>query len=168
MFGVRHFNCYIKGEHKKGNIMKRQLKYGIFIFLSLVGYYFIMKAFGLHDNMWLRGLNFGIVFFWLYQMNHSKKESTKYLEQFANNLIAAATGVLMFSLSIFIYLTWLNPEFMNVMEQSWMFSNILTPALISVAVFIEGIASSVVLSLIVMQIFKNKWSAYKTVKSHDR
>lgn len=147
--------------------MKRQLKYGIYIFLSLVGYYFVMKAFGLHENIWLRGLNFAIVFFWLYQYNHAKEKSTKYLEQFANNLIAAATGILMFSISIFVYLNWINPEFMNVLEQSWMFGNILTPAMISVAVFIEGIASAVILSLIVMQIFKNKWSAYKTVKSND-
>lgn len=145
--------------------MKRQLKYGILIFLSLVGYYMIMKAFNLHENLWLRGLNFAIVFFWLYQLTNNKDKSTGYLRQFGNNLIAAASGVAMFSISIFIYLTWINPEFLNVLSESWMFSQFLSPGMVSAAIFIEGFASSVILSLIVMQVFKSKGVIYHKVNS---
>ncbi|MDB0599943.1 hypothetical protein [Tenacibaculum maritimum] len=135
-------------------IIKNALK----IFLGLVLYFFSMKFFGLENVTELRFFNFLFV---LWGINSAIKQNIHFNNEdlYINNLfIGASTAILAVGLSILgliIYISLISPSFIEILEGSFLWSNNLSLPLLIFALSIEGIASSVVCSFILMQYYKN-------------
>ncbi|CAA0180712.1 conserved membrane hypothetical protein [Tenacibaculum maritimum] len=135
-------------------IIKNALK----IFLGLVLYFFSMKFFGLENATELRFFNFLFV---LWGINSAIKQNIHFNNEdiYINNLfIGASTAILAVGLSILgltIYISLISPSFIEILEGSFLWSNNLSLPLLIFALSIEGIASSVVCSFILMQYYKN-------------
>ncbi|MBL4905269.1 MAG: hypothetical protein JKZ00_04510 [Flavobacteriaceae bacterium] len=135
-------------------ILKNALK----IVLGIVLYFFAMKLLGLEKVFELRFLNFLFV---IYGINSSIKNNihkNKNTEYISNLLIGFSTSVLAVLITIaglIIYVSFIVPEFIAVLEDSFLWGNNLSLGLIVFALLIEGIASSVICSFIMMQYWKN-------------
>jgi len=127
-------------------------------YIGIVIYFFIMKFLGLDDRVEFRFLNF---LFILWGANSAIKKNILYNQNKAylpNMGIGFATSflaVIMAIVSLVIYITNIDPELLRVMENSLIWGNQLSLAKVIFAIAVEGAASSVICSFVIMQYWKN-------------
>ncbi len=130
----------------------------LLIFGGIVGFFFLMKILGLNNVSELRLLNFVFV---LWGINKAIKTNIKLNQEslyFSNFSIGIGTSVLAVGLTILgliIYVGFIDPELITVLGNSSFWGKNLNLSLIVFALAIEGIASSVICSFILMQYYKN-------------
>ncbi|RKF04637.1 hypothetical protein C8N26_1310 [Tenacibaculum lutimaris] len=130
----------------------------LLIFAGIAGYFLVMKIFGLEDVAELRFLNFAFV---LYGINRAiktniiKNHESVYFSNFLLGIGTSIVAVALTIVSLIIYVDFIDPSFMNVLEKSSFWGQKLSLPLVVFALAIEGIASSVICSFILMQYYKN-------------
>ncbi|MGM5469049.1 DUF4199 domain-containing protein [Flavobacteriaceae bacterium LMO-SS05] len=135
------------------------LKYGIFVTTALIAIFLILRLFGLHENPWLRLVN-GVamaagIFFAIKYYKLVVGAAFTYVDGFKTGLITGFIATVLFTGFMAIYMFHLDPDFTKMLLGEW-FNNYGEGAGILVfIIFIEGLASTVVLTLTFMQIFKN-------------
>ena len=135
-------------------IIKNSLK----IVLGIVVYFFLMKLLGLESVSQLRFLNFLFVVWGIntaIKNNILKNKDTFYI---SNLFIGVATSIMAVAIVLVCLITYVSviePEFISVLESSFLWGSNLSLPLIIFAITIEGIASSVICSFILMQYWKN-------------
>ncbi|MBA6151796.1 DUF4199 domain-containing protein [Gelidibacter maritimus] len=134
------------------------LKYGLFVAGSLIAYFLILKLFHLHDQPWLRlanglfmaaGIYFAIK---TYKFKHSAEFT--YVDGFKTGLLTGfiATGV--FIVFMAVYMFHLDTEFPDTILKSWFDNAERGGGILIIIILMEGLASTAVLTLTWMQIFK--------------
>ncbi|WGH75465.1 hypothetical protein P8625_15565 [Tenacibaculum tangerinum] len=130
----------------------------LLIFAGIVSFFLIMKIFELENISELRFLNFAFVLYGInraIKMNIVENHETSY---FINFLVGTGTSMIAVVLTIFsliIYVDFIDSSFMIVLEKSSFWGQNLSLPLVVFALAIEGIASSVICSFILMQYYKN-------------
>ncbi|MDY0781664.1 hypothetical protein [Tenacibaculum sp. IB213877] len=138
------------------------------IFTGIVIFFFVMKLLGLDNVSELRFLNFVFV---LWGVNNAIKSNIElnhdnlYLNNFSVGIATSVVGVGFTILGLLLYVGFLQPSFMQVLENSSFWGSKLTLPLVIFALAIEGIASSVMCSFVLMQYYKNYKAASNTVVS---
>lgn len=138
------------------------VRFGLVIALLLIGYFLLVKAFGWHENPWLRLLNGAIVGFGLYEVIRLRKleqgKSFEYFDGFKTGIYTGfiATGIFVLFMGIYMY--HLDPTFPSTILDEWMSGYFQGPGILLFILALEGFASSVVLSLTFMQRFKPSWN----------
>ena len=106
----------------------------------------------------LRLVNFLFVF-WGIKGAIKKNIFTTNLNEYLTNLyLGFATsflGVILVSISLTIYLFYIQPSFINTIEDLNMWGANLSPPLVAFAILVEGLASSIIVTFIIMQYWKN-------------
>jgi len=131
----------------------------LLIYLGIVCFFLLMKVFNLDQIVELRLLNFGIVFWGLntaIKLNIKSDTPSDYLSNFSLSIMTASTALIMVCVSLVIYLEFIDPSFMQVMEQTGIWGNNLSILMIVFGIAVEGFASSVISSFILMQFWKQK------------
>ncbi len=140
-------------------IERTAIRFGGLMALALVGFFFLMKAFGLEHNLELRALNIFILFsFVLASIDYYKKRRPKdfvYLKGMGLGLLTSVAGVLMFAVLVVLYITVIDPSFMELIRENEPFGDFLNPALVGFTILIEGIASGFLATYAIMQYYKN-------------
>lgn len=150
----------IMKDTKQNNLIERlALRYGVLMTLALVGFFLLMKAFGLEHNLELRALNIVILFsFVLMAIKHYKKkyrgQNLVYFKGFGLGVLTSAVGVVLFAVLVTLYVTVISPEFMEVIREREPFGDFLNPALIAFTITIEGITSGFLASYALMQYYR--------------
>ena len=135
-------------------IIKNALK----IVLGIVIYFFSMKLLSLESISELRFLNFLFVVWGVNSAikgNITKNKDTFYI---SNLFIGVATSIIavgIILIGLITYVSVIEPGFIIVLENSFLWGSNLSLPLIIFAIAIEGIASSVICSFILMQYWKN-------------
>jgi len=135
-------------------IIKNALK----IVLGIVIYFFAMKLFGLDTISELRFLNFLFVVWGInsaIKNNIQKNKDTFYISNLFIGVSTSVIAVGMIIIGLITYVSLIDPGFISVLEKSFLWGSNLTLPLIIFAIAIEGIASSVICSFILMQYWKN-------------
>ena len=135
-------------------IIKNALK----IVLGIILYFFVMKLFGLDSVSELRFLNFIFVVWGINSAIKSNIMNNKETYYISNLFIGIATSIIATAIIIFglvIYVSFIEPSFINVLENSFLWGNNLSLQLVLFAISVEGYASAVVCSFIIMQYWKN-------------
>jgi len=135
-------------------IIKNALK----IVLGIVLYFFAMKLFGLDTISELRFLNFIFVVWGInsaIKNNIQKNKDTFYISNLFIGVSTSVIAVGMIIIGLITYVSLIDPNFIIVLEKSFLWGSNLTLPLIIFAIAIEGIASSVICSFILMQYWKN-------------
>ncbi len=142
------------------------LRFGLVIALLLIGYFLLVKAFGWHENPWLRLVNGIIVGFGLYEVIRIRKlekgKDFEYFDGFKTGIYTGFVATIVFTFFMGIYMFHLNPTFPSVILDQWMSGYFQGPGILLFILALEGFASSVVLSLTFMQRFKPSWNAKKS------
>ena len=131
-----------------------EIKNGLLMLASFIGFFFVMKLLGLYENMWLRVFNFAIHGAFVYMTVKKYFEEhggQNYLPTFASGFRASFIGVIGFTLFQMVYLSQIDPEFMTYIQNNAIMGNYLTPVTTSIFIFIEGISAGILASYISMR-----------------
>ncbi len=139
--------------------MKRTLPYAVYTGIALIVYFFLMKLIGLETNFYLRIFNFfimtGGIYFLFRNAIVRSDESIGYIDGLRMGMQFTIVSVLIFIVFLGLYLKFIDRNFLQVMEESglWSFDKVsITQA--SVGVFVEGMASGLIITFVLMQYFK--------------
>jgi hypothetical protein len=135
-------------------IEKTAEKYGLLTAIGLIALFFIMKILGVVHIIELRVLNFfvlaaGVVMALRY-FSSIKPDSFTYFKGLGLGVLTGIVASIIFGLFIFVYTNFIDPAFMQAMIENEPFGQYLNPYIAAVAVAVEGIASGLILSFIVM------------------
>ncbi|MEP2774219.1 MAG: DUF4199 domain-containing protein [Fulvivirga sp.] len=142
---------------KFNTIEKIGLKWGILSAFALAGYFVGMVIFDLIHILELRLLNAGIMFFAVYKATKEAKytfEDFTYLKGLGTGLATATIGSSIFAIFGFIYLSVINPEFIEFIRDNELFGSYINKYGASLQIFIEGTFSGCLLSYASMQRLK--------------
>ncbi|MTI21324.1 DUF4199 domain-containing protein [Fulvivirga sp. RKSG066] len=142
---------------KTNTIESIGLKWGAITFVLLSIYFSVMKAFGLVHMIELRILNAGIMFFGVYMATKEAKvklEQFTYLKGIGLGLFTAAVASSMFAAFGLIYLTVINPAFIESIRANELFGRYINVFGATLQIFIEGTFSGCLISYAVMQRLK--------------
>lgn len=134
------------------------LKYGLFITAFLIAYFLILRLFNLHTEIWFRLANglfmaAGIFFAIKYYKNKYTADFT-YVDGFKTGLLTGFIATGCFTLFMAIYMFHLDKEFAHNIVKQWFNSGDQGGAILILIIIMEGLASTAVLTLTFMQIFK--------------
>lgn len=133
-------------------------KNALLIYGLIVVYFLIMKLFGLDNVSELRFLNFLFVFWGVNRAIKTNIELNKehsYFSNFYAGFGASVIGVGLTIVGLIIYVGFIDPNFITVLENSSFWGKELSLQMVVFALAIEGIASSVMCSFIIMQYYKS-------------
>ncbi|MGJ8591599.1 MAG: DUF4199 domain-containing protein [Aquaticitalea sp.] len=134
------------------------IKYGLFTTAGLIAYFLLLKLFGLHENPWLRLFNGAIVaagiFFAIKYYKLKSGQAFTYVDGFKTGLLTGfiATGI--FVVFMAIYMFHLDQAFTQTILEEWFDDTDQGAGILIIILIIEGLASTAVLTLTCMQIFK--------------
>ncbi len=132
------------------------LRYGALLAGALIGYFLLIRLLGLHENYWLRILNGGIVAYGIYaaikKQKSIEKESFQYFYGFATGILTGVVATFIFVAFMGVYLFYIDPSFAKMLLSILAGSG--GTELLLLILTVEGVSSSVVLSLAFMQYFK--------------
>lgn len=134
------------------------LKYGLFVAVSLIAYFLILRLFDLHNNIWFRLAN-GLfmaagIYFAIknYKLKHDAEFT--YVDGFKTGLLTGFIATGCFIVFMAIYIFHLDKEFAPNIMKHWFNSGDQVGGLLIMIILVEGLASSAILTLTFMQIFK--------------
>ncbi|WP_338732597.1 DUF4199 domain-containing protein [Mangrovimonas cancribranchiae] len=134
-------------------------KYGLFTAIMLIAYFLILKLFGLHLNPWFRLFNGVLMAVGIYMAIKLYKlisgASFNYVNGFKTGLLTGFWGTFLFAVFMAIYMFHIDVEFMNTLLKDWFQDMNRGGGILIFIILIEGLASTAVLTLTFMQIFKN-------------
>lgn len=135
---------------------KRDLLYGLLLFIGFAAYFFIMKAAALYYNYNLRIFNlvihFGIVYYAIRSFyNTHKDREFNYLTGVMAGFKPSLIAVILFGILQLVYLS-IDQEFLTYLQESTPIGSYINPFSASFVVILEGIGVSVIVSYIAMRI----------------
>ena len=123
--------------------------------LALVGFFFMMKAFGLEHNLELRALNIIILSSFVYAALKTYKKQKNgqlpYLSGISLGISTAAAGVFPFAVLVFLYITVVSPDFMLDIQRREPFGEYLNPLVVTFTIILEGMISGFIASYASLQ-----------------
>jgi hypothetical protein len=138
------------------------LRYALFIAGGLIAYFLILKGFGLHENPWLRMFNGFVVALGIYSSIRFNKadlgEKFTYAGGFRTGVLTGFLATVFFVAFMAIYMYHLDPGFAEKILDGWSQDYAQGPGILIFVIIIEGFASSLVLTLTFMQLFKKSWN----------
>ena len=134
------------------------LKFGVLIAVALVVYFFILRSFSLHQNPLLRLFN-GIVmaagiYYAIKYFKKSNSNAIGYFDGFKTGLFTGFIATIIFTAFMSIYMFHLDPNFTKVLMREWFSTYNQGAGVLVFIILIEGLSSTVVLTLAFMQLFK--------------
>lgn len=131
----------------------------LLLFLTIVGYFFIMKLVGLEDQTGLRLLNFAFVFFFVnraIKQNMQQRDDYSYLSNLFLGVTVSGISVVLTIICLAFYVNNIDPTFLIIMSESQVWGPNISPWMAVIGTGMEGFASSVICSFILMQYWKRK------------
>ncbi len=137
----------------------KEFENGILLFISIGILFLLLELLGLSSHYYLRILNFPIVVYFLNrQIKHNiKNEKKGFYQNFFSCCIAGLTGISLGIIGLLIYLSIKGgDEYILKLSKSFLLGGNLSAVQYSFALFIEGIASILIVSYINVQYWRLK------------
>ncbi len=134
------------------------IRFGIATSGCLIAYFLMLSLFNLHINVFYSLFNGVITGFGIYEaikfFRLKDKEGFNYGKGFTAGLITGCVATLIFTLFFALYSTELNIEFLNELSTVWAKDYRNFEGIVFLTVAVMGFATSLVLTLSFMQLFK--------------
>lgn len=144
------------------------IRFGIAISGGLIAYFLVLALFGLHTNPIFSLFNGIITGFGIYEAikyyKLSKGKDFEYGEGFSVGVVTGFVATLIFTSFFALYAGSLNPDYLENMIGEWETTYDTSLGSVVFVVAIMGLASSAVLTLSFMQLFKQSWNTKKKGK----
>lgn len=139
--------------------MRNTIRFGLLTAAGLIAYFLFMKLSGQESNFALRFFNFFIVIGGVFLLLKNKfidhERGNSYFNGLTSGVVMTSIAVSTFLLFMAGYTMMIDPAFLTVLESSEIWGSNLGLLEASFAIFIEGIASGVVITFAWMQYFKS-------------
>ncbi|MFP2994811.1 DUF4199 domain-containing protein [Spongiivirga sp. MCCC 1A20706] len=133
------------------------IRFALATAIALISYFLVLSIFELHVNIYYSLFNGFITGFGIYEAiryrRHELKEHFSYFQGFATGIITGFIATLLFTLFFAVYATEINTSFLGELSAPW-FNNQNFKVIAFFTVAIMGFATSIVLTLSFMQLFK--------------
>ena len=142
--------------------VKKEIKNGYFIFICIGTYFLLMEFLGLSDLFYLRLLN---IVFIVYAINDTLQSRIAHgKKNFVPNALAALiTSIVGVSLSILGLLIYSymrgGDDFINGLSETFLFGGHPSINMYCLTLFFEGLASSVIVTMLLMLYYNDKFVA---------
>ena len=134
------------------------IRFGIATSGSLIAYFLILSLFDLHTNVFYSLFNGVITGFGIYEaikyFRLQEKEKFNYGIGFRTGIVTGFMATLIFTVFFAFYSTEINPDFLGALSEAW-FKNFSFEGIVFFTVAIMGFATTIVLTLAFMQLFKS-------------
>jgi hypothetical protein len=141
------------------------VKYGIAISIGLIVYFLICSLSGVYTNPIYSLFNSVIMGIGMYlalkQYRFHSEGKFNYQKGFVTGLLTGFYATVIFTIFFAIYSTEIDPEFLNNLLPMWRGTYNTTSGMIFLAVAVMGFATTLVLTLTFMQLFKDSWNLQK-------
>jgi len=134
------------------------IKNGLLLTASLIGYFLIMKLFGLHYKTELRIFNAILVIYFIHKSikdYYTQVSEPDYIGGLLTGSLTNAIAVSVFGLLAPIYL-YVDPEFLGYLNNDGLWGSQLNVNKVIMILFMEGIPSGLIVSFVTMQYYKSK------------
>lgn len=134
------------------------IRFGIYMFLSMVGLFFLMKLVGLEKVTELRLLNVLIAGYFSNRLalnNLIEDSEINYVSNLGSLLFANQIAVFLCCISLVLYVKLIDPALMASLGNGFFLGKNLAIEQIAIAILMEGSAVSIIVSFSVMQYWKN-------------
>lgn len=134
------------------------------IYLGIVLFFFLMKFLNFEQITELRLLNFIFVFWGInsaIKKNIFANHENDYIQNLYVGFATSFLAIILLGFSLNVYLSFIDPSLITAIENLKIWGGNLNPILITFAILIEGISSSLICTFILMQY----WKKYKTVNN---
>lgn len=142
------------------SILKIVVKNAVKIYLAIVGFYFFIKIIGLSHIIGFRFLNIIFVLIGInsaIKANIFHRHDNNYLSNIFLGFSTSFIAVMATLVSMVIYVSFIDDSLLTMLQQSSFWGNHLTLPKILFSMTVEGIASCVISSFVLMQY----WKKYK-------
>ncbi|MEM1336863.1 MAG: DUF4199 domain-containing protein [Bacteroidota bacterium] len=133
------------------------IRFGLATSGSLLAYFLVLSLFNLHTNIFFSLFNGIITGFGIYEaIKYRRLEegpTFNYNKGFSTGIVTGFMATLLFTVFFAVYTTEINPLFLVQLSEQW-FKNLSFAGIVFFTVAIMGFATSVVLTLSFMQLFK--------------
>ncbi|MDT8346260.1 MAG: DUF4199 domain-containing protein [Flavobacteriaceae bacterium] len=140
----------------------RYYKYGMYIGISLVIYFLLMRIMGFHQYLLLSLVNGLILAVGIYLVMRneykSKKEDYKYVDGINAGLATGVISTVFFTIFMALYLYQFDHTAFNDMMHSWQLTTNGGEAAFLGTIFLMGIVSVAMVTLMIGQRFKPSWN----------
>ncbi|WP_010521597.1 DUF4199 domain-containing protein [Aquimarina agarivorans] len=147
------------------NKSKLPVVFGIGIAVVLILTFLIFASFGLHTNpiySLINGVFMAYGMFLSVKMYKKEKGNLfKYEKGFVATFLTGLNATIIFTIFFALYGSMIEPDYISVMLGNWS-SHYNTPeGLVVFVVFVMGMATTMVLTLAFMQLFKPSWNTHQ-------
>ncbi|WP_299218988.1 DUF4199 domain-containing protein [uncultured Aquimarina sp.] len=146
------------------------VKYGVMIAIGLIAYFLILSLIGVQTNPIFSLGNGIIVAFGLYKAlkdyKLEKGSTFEYQKGFMAGLFTGFNSTLIFTIFFAIYVTNINTNFLPEMLANWSSHYHVGVGIVVFVAAIMGFATTFVLTLSFMQLFKDSWNIKKKHNSN--
>lgn len=148
------------------------LKYGLYVAAELIAYFLVLRLFGMHENPWLRLFN-GIImaagiYFAIKYYKMATGNTFTYVDGFKTGLITGFMATIIFTGFMALYMFHIDQEFARTLLAEWLQNFSEGTGILVFIIFIEGLASTAILTLTCMQILKKSQNVGQQEKLVDR
>ncbi|MEY8849582.1 DUF4199 domain-containing protein [Psychroserpens sp. XS_ASV72] len=138
--------------------LKVALKYGIIVTVCLIAYFLLLKLFNFHENPWLRIMNGVIMSLGIYYAikyyKLSSDQEFSYINGMKTGLLTGFIATVIFTVFMAVYMFHLDVPFTEKLLGDWFGDYEVSANILLLIVFIEGLTSTIVLSMAFMQLLK--------------
>ncbi|NKI31527.1 DUF4199 domain-containing protein [Croceivirga thetidis] len=135
------------------------VRFGLVTAAVLIAYFLVLSLLGKHTNVFFSLLNGLITGFGIYEVIKIIKmregDSFSYGSGFKSGIVTGAVATIVFTFFFAVYSTELNPEFLNQLSEIWSKDYANFKGIVFFTVAIMGFATTLVLTLAFMQLFKS-------------
>ena len=133
------------------------IRFGLATSGSLIAYFLILSLLDLHTNVFYSLFNGIITGFGIYEAIKYRRleegQNFDYKKGFSTGIVTGFMATLLFTIFFAFYTTEINTGFLKALSEKW-FKNISFEGIVFFTVAIMGFATSLVLTLSFMQLFK--------------
>lgn len=133
------------------------IRFGLATSGSLIGYFLILSLFNLHTNVFYSLFNGVITGFAIYEAIKYRRleegQNFNYRKGFSTGIVTGFMATFIFTVFFAFYATEINVDFLTQLSEKW-FKNLSFEGIVFFTVAIMGFATSLVLTLTFMQLFK--------------
>lgn len=144
------------------------IKYGVAIAAGLIAYFLILSIFGAHKYpifSLFNGVIMGVGMYAAIKKYRDKKANKfKFQKGFMASLLTGFNATIIFTIFFGLYSTEFNPGFLDDLITVWIKDYNTSIGIVLFVVAIMGFATSLVLTLSYMQLFKKSWNTKEASK----
>lgn len=149
-------------------VQKTALKYGMITGVVLIIYFLLLALVDLHTHAAFSAANVLItgtgIYLAIQKLKRIEKESFRYQFGFAAGIVTGFSATVIFTLFSTLYITELNPNFTQEFMTKWEFDWFAGNGMLILTIFLMGLATTVVMTLAFMQLFKDSWNTIEGSK----